>query len=77
METSLARLQKQVDSLNKHIVRLQDCLAHQKEEKNRIRTDFNKYKKQTEERIEKEVQNAVDKAVCIASITTFSSIPFS
>ena len=45
METSLARLQKQVDSLNQHIVRLQDCLAHQKEEKNRIRNDFNKYKK--------------------------------
>jgi hypothetical protein len=68
METSLARLQKQVDSLKQHIVRLQDCLAHQKEEKNRIRTDFNKYKKQTEARIEKAVQNAVNKAV--TKITT-------
>ncbi len=53
METSLGRLQKQVDSQEKHITRLQDCLAHQKEEKNKIRTEFNKYKKQTENRIEK------------------------
>ena len=53
METSLGRLQKQVDSQEKRIVRLQDCLEHQKEEKNKIKTEYKNYKKSTEKRIEK------------------------
>lgn len=53
METSLGRLQKQVDTQEKQIVRLQDFLAHQKEEKSKIRNEYNKYKKQVEKRIEK------------------------
>ena len=55
METSLGRLQKQVDSQEKRIVRLQDCLEHQKEEKNKIKTEYKNYKKSTEKRIEKEL----------------------
>lgn len=53
METSLGRLQKRVDSQDKHIIKLQGCLAHQKEEKNKIKNDFKKYKQQEEARIEK------------------------
>ena len=53
METSLGRLQKQVDSQGKRIVKLQDCLEHQKEEKNKIKTEYKNYKRNTEKRIEK------------------------
>lgn len=61
METSLGRLQRQVDELSKKNLKLQDSLAHQKEEKNRVRTQFNKYKREVEGRIEKAVENAIIK----------------
>ena len=50
METSLGRLQKQVDSQGKRIVKLQDCLEHQKEEKNKIKTEYKNYKRNTEKK---------------------------
>ncbi len=61
METSLSRLQNEVDKLNKQVIRLQDHLEHQKEEKSRIRTEFNKYKKNVESIIDKAVEQAVSK----------------
>ena len=46
METSLGRLQKQVDTLSKQIVRLQDNLAIQKDEKRKAKYELKKLKEQ-------------------------------
>lgn len=53
METSLGRLQKQVDTLSKQIVRLQDNLAIQKDEKRKAKYELKKLKEQINNRIEK------------------------
>lgn len=53
METSLGRLQKQVDTQGRQIIRLQDNLEHQKKEKKIAQYELKKYKEQVEVRIEK------------------------
>lgn len=59
-ETSLGRLQKQVDTLSKKIVRLQDNLEYQKEEKRKIQHQYNKLKNEVEDIVNKAVNKAVD-----------------
>ena len=53
METSLGKLQKTVDSQNKQIIRLQDNLAHQKEEKKKAKYELKKFKENVDKYIEK------------------------
>ena len=53
METSLGKLQKTVDSQNKQIIRLQDNLAHQKEEKKKAKYELKKFKENVDIYIEK------------------------
>lgn len=53
METSLGKLQKQVDTLSKQVVRLQDNLAIQKDEKRKAKYELKKLKEQIDNRIEK------------------------
>ena len=60
-ETTLGRLQKQVEQLSKQVVRLQDNLEHQKQEKKKIKKQFDEYKKNVESIIEKAVNQAVAK----------------
>lgn len=57
-ETSISRLQKQVEKQEKRIIKLQDCLAAQKEEKLNVQMQLKYYK----ENIEKIVATAVEKA---------------
>lgn len=53
METSLGKLQRQVDTQSRQIIRLQDNLEHQKKEKKTVQYELKKYKKQVEVRMEK------------------------
>ena len=61
METSLGRLQKQVDTQSRQIIRLQDNLEHQKKEKKIAQYELRKFKEQVEERIEKELKKQEEK----------------
>lgn len=58
VETSLSKLQKQVSRQEKQIIKLQDCLATQKEEKRKIQHQLKYFK----ENVEKIVASAVNKA---------------
>lgn len=61
METSLGRLQKQVDTQSRQIVRLQDNLEHQKKEKKNAQYELRKFKEQVENRIEKALKKQEEK----------------
>ena len=56
----LGTLQMQVDKLSKQVMRLQDNLAHQKEEKDKLRTKLNKVEKEEIKKVEKAVTKALN-----------------
>lgn len=57
-ETSISKLQKEVEKLGKQVIKLQDCLATQKAEKVNVQKQLKYYK----ENLEKIVATAVEKA---------------
>lgn len=63
METSISKLQKEVDKLNKRIIELTESRERYKEENNNLRMDINYYKKNIEEIVEKSVNKIVDKII--------------
>lgn len=63
METSISKLQKQVDKLNKKIIELTESREKYREENNNLRADINYYKKNIEEIVGKSVKKIVDNII--------------
>jgi len=63
METSLGRLQKQVDTLNEKLIKTQDSVDYYMKKAKNIQNRFNKYKKEVDERVEKNTLKRMNKII--------------
>lgn len=61
VETSLSRLQNQVDKLQKENVKLRDLMAHQKENNKSLRDQIKYLEKTMETKIEKAIKEFTTK----------------